>query len=84
MKNKVNNEFTEYLVKNIVKEPDMVSVKEFADSEDVVNIQVLVSSDDMGRVVGHKGSTIHSIRTLVQASSSIHNNKRVEINVDSY
>ena len=75
---------TEYLVKNIVKEPDMVSVKEFADSEDVVNIQVLVSSDDMGRVVGHKGSTIHSIRTLVQASSSIHNNKRVEINVDSY
>ncbi len=77
-------ELTEYLVKNIVKEPDMVSVKEFADSEDVVNIQVLVSSDDMGRVVGHKGSTIHSIRTLVQASSSIHNNKRVEINVDSY
>ena len=54
-------ELTEYLVKNIVKEPDMVSVKEFADSEDVVNIQVLVSSDDMGRVVGHKGSTIHSI-----------------------
>ena len=77
-------ELTEYLVKSIVKEPDMVSVKEFADSEDVVNIQVLVSSDDMGRVVGHKGSTIHSIRTLVQASSSIHNNKRVEINVDSY
>ena len=77
-------ELTEYLVKNIVKEPDMVSVKEFADSEDVVNIQVLVSSDDMGRVVGHKGSTIHSIRTLVQASSSIHDNKRVEINVDSY
>ena len=77
-------ELPEYLVKNIVKEPDMVSVKEFADSEDVVNIQVLVSSDDMGRVVGHKGSTIHSIRTLVQASSSIHNNKRVEINVDSY
>lgn len=77
-------ELTEYLVKNIVKEPDMVSVKEFADSEDVVNIQVLVSSDDMGRVVGHRGSIIHSIRTLVQASSSIHNNKRVEINVDSY
>lgn len=77
-------ELTEYLVKNIVKEPDMVSVKEFADNEDVVNIEVLVTNDDMGRVVGHKGSTIHSIRTLVQASSSIHNNKRVEINVDSY
>ena len=34
-------ELTEFLVKSLVKNPDMVSVKQFDDSEDIITIQVL-------------------------------------------
>ena len=60
---------TEYLVKSIVKEKDMVSVKKFDDEEDYITIQVLVDSSDMGAVIGKNGMNANAIRTLVQASS---------------
>ncbi len=77
-------ELTEYLVKNVVRDPEMVSVKQFEDEENVINIQVLVSEDDMGRVVGRRGATANSIRTLVQAASYLDENKRIKINIDSF
>lgn len=77
-------ELTEYLVKNLVRDPEMVSVKQFDDEEDIINIQVLVSEEDMGRVVGRRGMTANSIRTIVQAASYLDENKRVKINIDSF
>ena len=77
-------ELTEYLVKSIAKEPDMVSVKQFEDDEDYLTIQVLVSAEDMGRVVGKGGSVANSIRTLVQAAAYINKEKKVKINIDSF
>ena len=74
---------TEFLVKSLVKNPDMVSVKAF-DDEDKITIEVLVSNDDMGRVIGKKGMIASSIRTIVQASSYIKNEKHVIINIDSF
>ncbi len=74
---------TEFLVKSLVKNPDMVSVKAF-DDEDKITIEVLVSSDDMGRVIGKKGMIISSIRTIVQASSYLNHEKKAIINVDSF
>ena len=50
---------TEFLVKSLVKNPDMVSVKAF-DDEDKITIEVLVSSDDMGRVIGKNGMIVSS------------------------
>ena len=50
--------FTEYLVKGIVKNKDLVTVKGL-DDEDFVTIQVLVSSDDMAMVIGKGGNTIN-------------------------
>ena len=38
----------------------------------------------MGKVIGRNGKIINSIRTIVQASYSIYDNKKVKINVDSY
>ena len=76
---------TETIIKKIVSDPESVSVKEFeTDEENTIKIEVLISSDDMGRVIGKDGKTINSIRTIVQASSSLEDNKRVIINVDSY
>ena len=44
----------------------------------------MVPENEMGRVIGKSGATISSIRTIVQASSYIKDNKRVNVNVDSY
>lgn len=76
---------TETIIKKIVSDPESVSVKEFeTEEENTIQIEVLISSDDMGRVIGKDGKIINSIRTVVQASSSLEDNKKVRINVDSY
>jgi len=76
---------TETIIKKIVSDPESVSVKEFeTEEENTIQIEVLISSDDMGKVIGKNGKIINSIRTIVQASSSIEDNKKVRINVDSY
>ena len=78
-------ELTEYLVKSIVVDEEAVSVKEF-DSEDdnTILIQVIVADEDMGRVIGKSGATANAIRTLVQASSSLKDNKYVKIDIDKF
>ena len=76
---------TETIIKSLVTDPDGLSVKEFeTEEENTIQIEVLISADDMGKVIGKNGKTINSIRTIVQASSSLGDNKRVRINVDSY
>lgn len=76
-------ELTEFLVKSVVKDPDSVSIKEF-DSDEDTTIEVLVSNEEVGTVIGKKGHTINAIRTIVQASAYANNLKYVKINVDSY
>ena len=76
-------QLTDFLVKQVVIEPDLVSVKKFDDEEQIL-IQVLVSKDDMGLVIGKGGNVINSIRTLVQAAAYAHNLHRVRINIDSF
>ena len=76
---------TEVIVKSLVNDEDAVSVKEFpSDEEGVMLLQVIVSEDDMGRVIGKAGKTANSIRTLVQASSSLNNGKHIKINIDKF
>lgn len=75
--------FTEFLIKELVTKPDLVTVKEFED-EEFTNIQVLVSSDDMSKVIGKEGATINAVRTLIQSSAYINKEKKVKINVDSF
>ncbi len=77
-------ELTEFLVKSVVKNPDMVSVKQLGDEEEFLTIQVLVSEDDMGAVIGKNGNIAKSIRTIVQASSYKNNQPRVKIEIDSF
>ena len=77
-------ELTKFLVENIVKEPDMVSVKEFEDETDTITIEILVDEDSMGSVIGKGGMLINAIRTIVHASSYANNGKKVRINIDSF
>ena len=76
---------TERLIKAVVKDIDAVSVKEFpSDEENKMEIQVLVSEDDMKRVIGKNGKTINSIRTILHAASSLHDHKFINLNVEGF
>ena len=78
-------ELTESIIKSLVWDTEAVSVKEFpTDEENVILIQVMVSDADMGRVIGRNGRTANAIRTLVQASSSLTDNKYVKIDIDKF
>ncbi len=75
-------EFTEYLVKSIVNNPDRVRVSEFKLEDDLI-IEVLVSDTDRSVVIGKGGKMANAIRILVQAHAYILNLGRVKLNIDS-
>lgn len=76
---------TETIIKKIVGDKESVSVREFESLEDnTIQIEVMVSKEDLGKVIGKSGRTINAIRTLVQAASSLKDGRRTKINVDSY
>ena len=76
---------TEEIVKSLVVDADGVSVKEFpSEDEKTMLIQVMVNEDDIGRVIGKDGKIANAIRTLVQASSALQDNKYVKIDIDKF
>ena len=77
-------ELTEEIILAIVDKKDMVAVKEFTtENENEILIQVMVDESDMPKLIGKNGKVINSVRTIVQASSYIKDNKQIKINVDS-
>ena len=51
---------TETIIKKIVSDPESVSVKEFeTEEENTIQIEVLISNDDMGKVIGKNGKIIN-------------------------
>ena len=76
-------EFSELIVKKLVKEPDLVKVQEFS-SDDDTTIEILVSESDMGRVIGKKGKIATSIKTLLEAKAYNDGNRKVKVNIDSF
>ncbi|MCG8604808.1 KH domain-containing protein [bacterium] len=62
-------EFIEYIVKHLVDHPDEVHVNEI-DGERTVVYELRVGSGDMGKVIGRRGQTAKSLRTLLAAASA--------------
>lgn len=75
--------FIANLVKPLVLKPEEVVVKQFSDEDDLITIQVMVSPDDIGRVIGKKGRIANSIRTIAFACAA-REGKRLEISIDEF
>lgn len=56
-------EFIEYIVKNLVERPENVQVKCYEGERGVI-VEVHVGQEDIGKVVGRKGSNIKALRTI--------------------
>ena len=76
-------ELTEMIVKSLVKEEDSVSVKEFETEDNEITIEIVVSEEEAGSLIGKSGKIINSIRTILQASSYSKDNKKVKVNITS-
>src|SRR3989344_703347 len=62
----IDQQFVEFVVKSIVSNPDSVQITRTIDEKGVL-LELTVSPDDLGRVIGKKGATAQSIRTLLRA-----------------
>lgn len=59
----------EHVVRSIVDDPDAVRVDSSDDDRGRVRFEVRVGPGDLGRVIGRRGRTAQSIRTLVRAAA---------------
>ena len=62
-------EFLEYIIKHLVDNPDSVAVTE-VEGERITVFELRVGEGDLGKVIGKKGQTAKSIRTLLGAASA--------------
>jgi predicted RNA-binding protein YlqC (UPF0109 family) len=62
----IDQQFVEYIVKSLVGYPDDVVVERIIDEKGVL-LTLTVNPDDLGRVIGKRGVTAQSLRTLLRA-----------------
>jgi uncharacterized protein YqeY/predicted RNA-binding protein YlqC (UPF0109 family) len=58
-----------HVVRSIVDDPDAVRV-ESSESRGKIRLEVRVGEGDLGRVIGRRGRTAQSIRTIVRAAAT--------------
>ena len=62
----IDQQFVEYIVKSLVGFPDDVFVDRIIDEKGVL-LTLTVNPEDLGRVIGRRGATAQSLRTLLRA-----------------
>lgn len=66
MSNTIDQQFVEFVVKSLVSKPDAVQVERRIDEKGVL-LELTVDPEDLGRVIGKRGATAQSLRTLLRA-----------------
>lgn len=66
MMNSIDQQFVEYIVKSLVSNPDAVTIERRIDEKGVL-LELTVDPEDLGRVIGKRGATAQSLRTLLRA-----------------
>ena len=62
----IDQQFVEYIIKSLVEHPDDVVVERLIDEKGVL-LTLTVNPEDLGRVIGKRGGTAQSVRTLLRA-----------------
>jgi len=66
MTTSIDQQFVEFIVKSLVNNPDGVKIDRRIDEKGVL-LELTVDADDLGRVIGKRGATAQSLRTLLRA-----------------
>lgn len=62
----IDQQFVEFIVKSLVNHPDRVVIVRRIDEKGVL-LELTVDPDDLGRIIGKRGATAQSLRTLLRA-----------------
>lgn len=62
----IDQQFVEFIVKSLVSNPEAVRVERRIDEKGVL-LELTVDPEDLGRVIGKRGATAQSLRTLLRA-----------------
>lgn len=62
----IDQQFVEFIVKSLVSKPDEVQISRRIDEKGVL-LELTVDPEDLGRVIGKRGATAQSLRTLLRA-----------------
>lgn len=62
----IDQQFVEFIVKSLVSNPEAVQVARRIDEKGVL-LELTVDPEDLGRVIGKRGATAQSLRTLLRA-----------------
>ena len=62
----IDQQFVEFIVKSLVSKPDAVHIDRRIDEKGVL-LELTVDPEDLGRVIGKRGATAQSLRTLLRA-----------------
>jgi len=63
-------ELLEYMVKELVDNPDEVKITEENEDDRTVIFKLKVAEDDLGKVIGKKGRTANALRVVMRAASA--------------
>jgi len=63
-------ELLEYMVKELVDNPDDVDIEEEEEDEKTVIFKLKVAEEDLGKVIGKKGRTANALRVVMRAASA--------------
>lgn len=72
-------ELVKVIAQALVDNPELVEVSEVEGSQSVI-IELKVSPDDMGKVIGKQGRIAKALRTVVKAAAT-KENKRVVVEI---
>lgn len=62
----IDQQFVEFIVKSLVNKPENVIIERRIDEKGVL-LELTVDPDDLGRIIGKRGATAQSLRTLLRA-----------------
>lgn len=65
----IDEQFVEYIVKQLVNKPEAVKIERVVDEMGVL-LKLTVDPEDIGRVIGKRGATAQSLRNLLRALGS--------------
>lgn len=71
-----------YVAKNLVDQPDAVRVTQ-TESEEGIQLELHVASEDMGKVIGRQGRIAKEIRTIVKTVAQ-RSGERVTVDIVDY
>ena len=69
-----------YIVSSIVGDQDSVRIEE-TDIDGIVELQIFVAKEDIGKVIGKDGKVIRAIRNVIKISA-MKQNKKIQISVN--